>query len=89
MAKVKRVCDQCGNKFATPCKLCNHLKRKFKCKPKSIQIPVIQKGDKDQDPEAGPGPTTQAYREEYTTIQQVIDQVKKYALEKHFRSIMK
>ena len=61
MAKGKRVCDQCGNKFATPRKLCDHLKRKFKYKPKPIQIPVQPSTtqNKDQDPKAGPAPVTQ------------------------------
>ncbi|CAG8690301.1 28067_t:CDS:1, partial [Gigaspora margarita] len=40
MAKGKRICNQCGNKFATPHKLCNHFKRKFKCKllPSTMQV---------------------------------------------------
>src|SRR6185437_4895235 len=103
MAKGKRVCDQCGNKLATPRKLRDHLKRKFKCKPKPIQILVqlstTQDKDQDpkagpapvtqdQDPEAGPGPATQTYREEQTIIQSNINQ-KKYASENYFRSIYK
>ncbi|CAG8805222.1 7726_t:CDS:1, partial [Dentiscutata erythropus] len=46
----------------------------------------VQEGVKDQvvvqDPEAGPGPATQIYREEQTIIQEV-----KYAPENYFRSI--
>ena len=86
-----------------PHKLRDHLKRKFKCKPKPIQILVqpFTTQDKDQDPkagpapiiqdqdlEAGPGPATQTYREEQTIIQSNINQ-KKYASENYFRSIYK
>ncbi|CAG8853590.1 7690_t:CDS:1, partial [Gigaspora margarita] len=47
----KKTCDQKA-----------HLKRKFKCKPKPI--PQIKDQEEVQDLEAGPGPTTQTYREE-------------------------
>ncbi|CAG8752341.1 14207_t:CDS:2, partial [Racocetra fulgida] len=82
MAKGKRICDQCGNKFATPRKLRDHLKRKFKCKPKPIQIPiqpfttqvkdqvVVQEGDS----EASPGPATQVYREEISSEQNKVQE---------------
>ena len=63
----------CGKTLASPQKLRQHYQSK--------------KNQCNSNPEAGPSPTTQAYREEYTTIQQVIDQEKKYAPKKHFRSI--
>ena len=51
-----------------------YLKRKFKCKPK----PILQIKDQVvvQDPETGPGPATQTYREEQTIIQSNINQKK-------------
>ena len=85
---VEHTCTRCGKNFPKLWKLRCHNERQYKCQPKVIpQISIPQV--KNQEPEAGPGLTTQAYREEQTTIQQVIDQEKKYASEKHFRSIYK
>ena len=68
--KKNRTCERCGKECANPNKLREHLNRKFKCKPIPIQTPAPQVKDqggpqnKNQknDPEAGPGPSTQAYR---------------------------
>ena len=50
MAKGKRICDRCGYEFATSHKLCNHLNRKFKCKPIPIQTPAPQIKDQGDPP---------------------------------------
>ncbi|CAG8792500.1 30698_t:CDS:1, partial [Racocetra persica] len=72
---VEYTCTRCGKSFSKLWKLHHHNKRKYKYRPKIIpQITIPQV--KNQKPEAGPGPTTQAYRKEQTTIQQVIDQEK-------------
>ncbi|CAG8830022.1 24238_t:CDS:1, partial [Gigaspora margarita] len=60
---------------------------KFKCKPKSIQIPehspTTQIKDQvvDQDPEAGPGPAIQAYREVIALQNEVQEVIKKGNIE--------
>ena len=76
--KKSRQCISCGKTLASPQKLRQHYQsRKNQCTPNlTFQIQV-----NDQDLKAVPA--TQV------TIQQVIDQEKKYASEKHFRSIYK
>ena len=56
MAKQNRTCKHCGETFKTPQNLCKHENKKKPCLPQD-PLPEI-------DPEAGPGPRTQAYREE-------------------------
>ncbi|CAG8819983.1 14205_t:CDS:2, partial [Gigaspora margarita] len=59
-----------------------HLKRKFKCKPKPIQILghflITQIKDQivDQDPETGLGPAVQAYREKIALQNEVQEVIK-------------
>ncbi|CAG8729483.1 18883_t:CDS:2, partial [Gigaspora margarita] len=80
----KQICNQCSNKFATPYKLCDHLKRKFEYKPKPIQILVqpftMQVKDQvvvqEDEPEASSGPTTQVYREEIALQNEVQEVIK-------------
>ncbi|CAG8706794.1 19792_t:CDS:1, partial [Racocetra fulgida] len=53
----------CGNNFPKLWKLRRHHERKFKCKPAL----KLQPPSPVSDHEAGPGPTTQAYREAQIT----------------------
>ena len=40
MVKDNRICNRCGDGFATPQKLRQHINRKFKCKLKPISSPT-------------------------------------------------
>ena len=56
------TCDRCNKEFKKLWMLNRHLQnRKFPCRPRIIPVtnPIPQ-----IDPEAGPGPSTQAHREE-------------------------
>ncbi|GBB99069.1 hypothetical protein RclHR1_03400021 [Rhizophagus clarus] len=73
---VIHTCDRCDENFPKLWKLRRHQKRQFQCRqkiiPKVIQplpdplvSPIIQSPkNQEDDPEAGPGPATQANREE-------------------------
>ncbi|GBB93318.1 hypothetical protein RclHR1_02150005 [Rhizophagus clarus] len=41
--KKNHTCDRCDKECANPNKLCEHLNRKFKCKPKPVTSPIRPK----------------------------------------------
>src|SRR5438128_116101 len=60
------TCDRCNKEFKKLWMLNRHLQnRKFPCRPRIIPVtnPIPQ-----IDPETGPGPSTQAHREEISQI---------------------
>jgi len=66
MVKVNRTCKNCGETFATPRKLRDHEKRKFKCKPQDLISEI--------DPEVGP--STKRQRKEALSSQELTDKDK-------------
>ncbi|CAG8725040.1 15478_t:CDS:1 [Racocetra fulgida] len=63
---VEHPCTRCGKNFPKLWKLHWHNERQYKCRPKvipQITVPQVKDQEVDQDLEAGPGPSTQAYRE--------------------------
>src|SRR6185369_1353742 len=61
--KKNRTCNRCGYTCSTPQMLRAHLNRKNQCHPRIVHSPMIPEPIPQIDPEAGPGPSTQAHRE--------------------------
>src|SRR6185436_20930612 len=73
MAPKNRTCNRCGKTFITPRKLRDHKNKKFPCRPRVVHSPKIPETIPQINPEAGPGPSTQAHREEISQIRNPSD----------------
>src|SRR6185369_13711598 len=71
--RKNRTCNRCGYTCSTPQMLRAHLNRKNPCCPQVVHPPKIPEPIPQIDPEAGPGPSTQAHREGISQIRDPSD----------------